>query len=116
MSFDPGVVNAVITIATDAAKSAIIVIPSGEVAAALQTPAALTSTACTFEVTTDGGTTWVPLRAVGGASAYSVTVAASQFTPLDDAVMSVAKSIRLVMGTNEAADRIIKVITRPRHR
>lgn len=116
MSFDPGSLNAVITVGTNATTSAIVTIPPGEVAAALQTPAALTSTACTFEVTTDGGTTWVPLRAVGGASAYSVTVAAGRFIPLDDAAMSVAKSIRLVMGSSEAADRTIKVITRPRHR
>jgi len=76
------------------------------------TPAALTSTAITFEASFDGGTTWVPVQQVDGGGAFSLTVSTSQFIPIDPRVFAGVELLRIVGGSSEGADREIGVVLR----
>lgn len=78
----------------------------------LYTPGTITSTALTFTASVDGST-YVPVRDVGGASAYSVTVAASYYVPLDPRVFAGAQYVKVVPGSSEASPRTVNTVQRP---
>jgi hypothetical protein len=75
-------------------------------------PAAFTGIAITFTACDTAGGTYVAVRDVGGATAYSVVVAASQYVPLEPRVFAGLQFVKLVSGTAEGADRSIKVVRR----
>lgn len=75
------------------------------------TPAALTGTAFTFQVSADGST-YVPLYDAGGVQ-VSVAVAASRGVYLDPAIFASWRNVKVVSGSAEGADRIITLLTRP---
>lgn len=79
----------------------------------LEFPAAMTGTAMTFTGSRSSDGTYVTLREVGGASAYSVTITASAFVPLDPRVFATFPFIKLVSGSTEASERSIVVHSRP---
>lgn len=79
---------------------------------AIITPSALTGTSLTFTASIDGST-FVAVREVGGASAYTVTMAASQYIPLDPRVFAGMQHVRLVSGSTEASARSISCVLRP---
>jgi len=74
---------------------------------ALEFPAALTGTTMTFQGARDSDGTYVTIREVGGASAYSITIAASSGVTLDPRVFATWPFIKLVSGSSEGADRSI---------
>lgn len=73
-------------------------------------PAALTSTAVTFQVSTDNNT-FTALYTTAGA-AVSITVAASRAVPLVWDTFAPWRYVQLVMGSAEGADRAIIAIGR----
>jgi hypothetical protein len=79
---------------------------------AVQTPGTLTSTAMTFTGSTDGST-YVAVRAMDGAAAYSITVAASYYVPVDIRCFAGLAYIKCVAGSAEGGARVITLITRP---
>lgn len=81
--------------------------------AGLEFPAAMTGTTMTFTGARASDGTFVALREVGGASAYSVTVTASAFVPVDPRVFATFPFIKLVSGSTEASQRSIVVHLRP---
>jgi hypothetical protein len=83
---------------------------AGGIAGAIITPAALTGTALSFQVSYDG-VTFTPLYATGGTT-ISYTVAASRVIPLDPAVFGAFPYIKLVSGSAEGAARTFTVIVR----
>jgi len=76
-------------------------------------PAVLTGTAITFTAAPASGGTFVPVRTMDGSGAYSTTVAASRYVPLDERVFKGLRFIKLVSGSSEAAERTIVLATRP---
>ena len=78
----------------------------------LYTPGTITSTAITFTASNDGST-YVAVRDVAGASAYSATVAASYYVPLDPRVFAGAQWVKLVPGSSEASARSVTCVLRP---
>ena len=100
------------TIANGATTSDEVTLTSGQTVVAIITPAALTSTAMTFTASDISGGTFVAIRDVGGASAYSLTVAANYYVPVDPRLFAVARAVKLVGGSSEGAERAIKVIVR----
>lgn len=76
-------------------------------AGVIEMPAALTSVAMRFDVSADGGTTWVPLYTAANVL-VSITVAASRAYPLP-AELAGAERWRVNLGTNEAAQRTLKL-------
>jgi len=76
-------------------------------------PAAFTGTAITFLASDASGGTFVDVYDVGGASAYSVTVAAGRFVPLDPRVFVGCAFVKIKSGTAEAAARSVKASFRP---
>ena len=99
-----------VTIANGASTSTAVTLPANKRLLGFQTPAALTSTAITFEQSSDDGVTYTPVRAVGGASAYSVTVAASYYVPVSGEVFDGVRVVRLIGGTSEGGARTIRVL------
>ncbi len=75
-------------------------------------PAALTGVTMTFTGSVDS-TTFVPVYAVDGASAYSITVGTSRIVPVDIRVFAGLRNVRVVSGAAEGAARTITLITRP---
>jgi len=76
---------------------------------AVETPAALTSTALKFEYSPDGGTTFKKVYNEG--TEYSLTVAASRFIVVNAAVFRGLSCVRPVAQSSEAAAREIKFHT-----
>ena len=76
-------------------------------------PAALTGTAMTFTMSNAKEGTYVPVQATGGASAYSITVAASKYVPVDLNTFSGIRYLKLVSGSTELAARSIIAVFRP---
>lgn len=101
-----------VTIDNGATVSSAIELARDERPVMIQTPAALTGTAITFQASIDG-TTYVPVYEVGGTNAYSVTVSTSRAVALDHRVFAAVNYLKLVSGSAEAAARIIKVLIRP---
>lgn len=79
---------------------------------AIVTPAELTSTSATLEASFNQSD-WFAVREVGGASASSQTVAASQLVPLNPQVMAGIQYARIVCGSEEDADRDFRCVLRP---
>jgi hypothetical protein len=79
----------------------------------LEFPAAMTGTSMTFTGSRSENGTYVTITEVGGASNYSVTVAANKFVPVDPRVFSTFPFIKLVSGSAEGAERSIIVHSRP---
>ena len=105
-----GVANAII--ASSGTKSGAVIVANDTQPVALDMPAAFTGTAVTFEASTDGGTTFNAVMEVGGAAAYSVTVAASKFVPLDPRVFAGVGAFKVVSGSAEGAERTVRVVMR----
>lgn len=74
-------------------------------------PETLTSTAMTFEAGRTGTADTVPLFGTDGA-AISVTVAADRWINVQPIDYVSVQNLKLVMGSIEAADRIIYVVSR----
>jgi hypothetical protein len=74
----------------------------------VQTPSALTGTTLTFQGSPDG-VVYTPVYAVGGGSAYSVTVGTSRFVPVDRAVFEGIRYVKPVSGSAEGGDRVLKL-------
>ncbi len=70
-------------------------------------PAAMTSTAMTFTAASTEAGTYTTLTEVGGASNYSITVAASKRVPFDHRVFVTAPFIKCVAGSAEGAERTL---------
>lgn len=79
----------------------------------LEFPAAMTGTSMTFTGSRSTDGTYVAIREVGGGSAYSVTVTASAFVPLDPRVFATFPFVKMVSGSAEGADRSVVVHKRP---
>ena len=86
---------------------------SGLQVVAIETPSALTGTALTFTASVSLGGTYDAVREVGGAAAYSVTMAASQWIPLNVNVFAGIPFVKIVSGSTEAAARTFNLICRP---
>jgi hypothetical protein len=97
-----------VVIAADGTTSASVGL-SGRALVAIETPGALTSVSLTFLAAQ--GTTFVPIYSDAG-SAYSVTVAASRHILIDPAKLVGVTNLKVVMGSAEAAERTLTLITR----
>lgn len=73
----------------------------------IRTPSALTSTAATWQVSSDG-TNFAALKTSAGAAFGNVTVAANVDVPIPDGVFSFP-FVKLVLGSAEGAARTISV-------
>lgn len=100
------------TIANGAQTSDEVTLTDGQTLVGIITPAALTSTAMTFTASDVAGGTFVAVRDVGGASAYSVTVAAGYYVPVDPRVFAGVRALKCVAGSAEGAARSIKLMVR----
>jgi len=76
-------------------------------------PATFTGTAITFLASDTTGGTFVDVYDVGGASAYSVTVAAGRFIPLDPRVFVGCAFVKIKSGSAEGGARSVKASVRP---
>ncbi len=101
-----------VTISSGGTTSAAIPCLDGSLTA-IVCPSALTSTALSFTAATTSGGTYKTVKAMDGASTYSVTVGASFVVPLDPRVFASLPYVKLVFGTAEGADRSIEIIRRP---
>ena len=105
-----------VTIASSGTTSTAAQVPSGKTLLAIVTPAALTGTAFTFEVSDDGGTTYTPVYKE--ATQYSVTVGTSRHIALDVTATrallggsaTTPTSVKIVSGSSEAASRTIQLV------
>jgi hypothetical protein len=78
-------------------------------------PAGWDAASLTFQVSVDGGTTW--LEMIDGASALSLTAAAGQYLAFEPFKWLGANMLRVRSGTsgsavNQTADRVLTLITR----
>lgn len=79
-------------------------------------PAAWDAAALTFQVSADGGTTWLEMTTSAGA-AVSFTVAGGQFIAIDPAIWRGINMLKLRSGTsgapvNQTADRTLTLVTK----
>jgi hypothetical protein len=74
------------------------------------TPAALTGTAITFQMSSDG-VTYVAVNKDG--AALSVVVTTSKYIVVNPADFAGARFIKLVSGSAEGADRVLTLCVRP---
>lgn len=75
---------------------------------AIVTPSALTSTTLTLEVSLNGTDALSHYDYTG--ATYTIPVAASRWVSLDPAFVAGFPYVRVVMGSNEAAERTITLI------
>lgn len=94
-----------LVIANGATTSTAITLPSNKRLMAIQTPSALTGTTFTFESSSNGGTTYVPVY--NESTAYSVTVSTSRHIRLNGEVFDGCAVVRIVSGSAEGASRTI---------
>ncbi|MGJ5163167.1 hypothetical protein [Bradyrhizobium sp. HKCCYLR1051] len=84
----------------------------------IEMPAAWTAANLTFQVSTDGGTTFNNLYDASG-NEYTVTAAASRYIYLDRNVFFGINAIKVRSGTSSAAvnqsgaDRVVRLAVRP---
>jgi hypothetical protein len=81
-------------------------------------PAEWTAADLTFQVSVDGGTTWLEVLRPDDGNALTVQVAAASYTPLAPTDLFGAKRIKVRSGTsgtpvNQAAGRTITLEMRP---
>lgn len=79
-------------------------------------PATWSAAALSFQVSVDGGTTWLEMQTIS--AAVSVTAAADQYIALDPATWRGVNAIKVRSGTsgvpvNQAADRVIGLVVKP---
>lgn len=106
-------------IANGQTKTDAIPIPENEqiVAVSILTDS-FTGATFSFEITFDGGTTWLPVRAVGGASVYAPTASATKaFIPIDPMVFFAAAvgytcSVRVVSASSETGAKSLLIHTK----
>lgn len=108
--FIPEVITA--TIAASGTTSGAINL-SGLQVVAIDMPSALTGTSMTFTASTAVDGTYDAVQEIGGAAAYSLTVAASKWVGVDVRVFAGIPFLKLVSGSTESAAREFKVICRP---
>ncbi|WP_316234656.1 hypothetical protein [Bradyrhizobium sp. SZCCHNR1020] len=82
----------------------------------LVVPAAFDGTALTFQVSTDGGTTWSEFYDASG-NEVTVTVAPGRYIYLDPTVWIGVNDIKVrsgtaAMPTNQTSDRVLTFVTR----
>mgnify|MGYP007071589557 CR=1 FL=1 len=108
--FNPELITT--TIAASGTTSAAINL-SGLQLVAIDMPAAVTGSSLTFtaSMTIDG--TYDAITEVGGATNYTLTMAASKWTPVDLRVFAGVPFLKLVSGSTEAATRTFNLICRP---
>lgn len=100
------VLQSPVTIALSGTTSAAIA-AKGMSLVGIQFPAALTSTAVTFTVSSDG-VTYVPLYNSAGAVSY--TIAAGRYMAINPVDFYGATYFKIVMGSSEAAARSLTAI------
>ena len=108
--FIPEIITA--TIAASGTTSGAINL-SGLQVVAIDMPAALTGTTMTFTASTTLDGTYDGVQEIGGAAAYSITIAASKWVGVDIRVFAGIPFLKLVSGSTEAAARTFNVICRP---
>jgi hypothetical protein len=108
--FQPEVITA--TIASSGTTSGAINL-SGLQVVAIDMPAAVTGTTMTFTASTALDGTYDTVTEVGGATNYSITLAASKWTAVDVRVFAGIPFLKLVSGSTEAAARTFSIICRP---
>ena len=87
---------------------------SGCTFVAFETPAAITGTTYSFYGSIDNGQTYVPIYDRNGSLYSFSSVAASRGYPIDNANIFIGyDKIKINTGTNEGADRVIKVKAYP---
>jgi hypothetical protein len=79
-------------------------------------PAGWDAAALTFQVSADGGTTWLEMQSISAVVSY--TVAAGQYIAIDPALWRGINMIKVRSGTsgapvNQTADRTLNLIVRP---
>jgi hypothetical protein len=102
-------VDVLITIETSTTISSSAFMKNG-VAGAIITPAALTGTALSFQVSYDD-TVYTALYGTDG-NAISYTVAASRVIPLNKEIFAAFPYLKLVSGTAEDANRTFTILIR----
>lgn len=70
-------------------------------------PASMTGTTMTFQRATTEAGTYTPIREVGGAAAYSITVTSEATVTLDPRIFLVAPFLKLVSGSAETGAKIV---------
>jgi hypothetical protein len=83
---------------------------TGETLVAVRTPAALTGTALTFQVSDDGAT-YVPLY--DDSAAYSVAAGASRGIPVKYELFMPWDYVKVVSAAAEGGARVITLVKRP---
>lgn len=92
-------------------------VPLGEkVLVGIAMPAAWTAASLTFQVSVDGGTTWLELTDTTG-SAVAAAVSASVYVAIDHALWRGINVVKVRSGTssspvNQGADRVVQIVTR----
>lgn len=99
-----------LTIANGATQSSTLHLDA-DTLVGIQTPAALTSTALSFEASTDS-VTWTAVRYPDG-SAYSVNVTTSKAYPLPGGLFAPWDYVRIIAGSAEGGARSITVSVGP---
>jgi hypothetical protein len=97
-----------VTIATSGTVSTTLSLENNRIPVAIVTPAALTGTAITFNVS-DNGSTFTPLYYES--TLYSLTTSTSRHHALNRVAFEGVKFLQVVSGSAEAASRTIKVIS-----
>jgi hypothetical protein len=108
--FNPEVMTT--TIASSGTTSSAINL-SGLQLVAIDMPAAVTGTTMTFSASTAIDGTYDGVQEVGGAAAYSVTMTAGKWTPVDIRVFAGVPFLKIISGSSEAATRTFNLICRP---
>lgn len=101
---------ATVAIANGATTSATQTL-GGDTLVGVITPAALTSTALTFQGSTDG-TTWYTVLGFDGAT-FSQTVTTSTAYPLPPGIFAMYDYVRVVGGSTEGGARTLTLLTMP---
>ena len=102
-NFLPGVS---VAIASGDQSSAVVSL-KGFVPVGVQTPAALTGTALTFEVCNSTGSSCVPLKVTTSGTALSYTVTTSSYYAFDPVPFNGVQFLKLKSGTAEGANRVL---------
>lgn len=97
-----------VTIANGATTSTAYTLPANKRLVAIQTPSALTSTAITFEQSSDDGVTYQPVY--NESSAYSITTSTSRYHRVNGEVFDGVRVVRLIGGSTEGGARTITLL------
>lgn len=98
----------VATIPSAGTTSLAISVPTRRSLVGVQLPAAMTSTAMTFQASNDDGANWVTIY--DESTAYSLTIAASRYQAVKTQVFAGVSLLRIVGGSSEAAAREVILV------